>query len=199
VDHRPRSGPGPWFSLKRDADAGASRARGQAAMRMTLGVSWWRRSRSRSTSTATREDRWEPRVCDSRHAQQRRRARELIELASRRSDGFAGWPDWRFGWHGADVSVSDEIRPRTRRRQPRRLGPNLSNHVRAARAVLVKHGHSSNDALARLESPFDQFRRLTAEVSPELRTPLLIIQAFRRSNCAIGYRRRQAPGIQWTG
>jgi signal transduction histidine kinase len=113
--------------------------------------------------------------------------------------GLLGTPDWRFGWHGADVSVSDEIRPRTRRRQPRRLGPNLSNHVRAARAVLVKHGHSSNDALARLESPFDQFRRLTAEVSPELRTPLLIIQAFRRSNCAIGYRRRQGSGIQWTG
>jgi signal transduction histidine kinase len=43
------------------------------------------------------------------------------------------------------------------------------------------------DTFACLESSFDQRRRLTAELSHELRRPLPVTQGFSKSNCAIGY------------
>ena|SRR5438477_7458837 len=55
------------------------------------------------------------------------------------------------------------------------------------------------DTFARLVSSFDQPRRLTAEASHELRTPLPVLDAFSKSNCAIGYMRRKGSGIQWAG
>jgi hypothetical protein len=48
----------------------------------------------------------EPCVYGSHHGQQRGRACEVIQFASRRGDRVARWPDWRLGPSGADAGVS---------------------------------------------------------------------------------------------